>query len=353
MHTPYLHAYQGSSFPLSDVFEPINANSSVTYNVWSYDAPYGSYFEEGTLIHGMSSVQYDVRPEEVIFHVGAYGADYDATGFRVETVDRFGFITEENFTFHLTMSPASVSNEGTEVSERFLGTSGHDFFDGLGGDDNIQGGAGHDHLHGGAGSDFIHGGDGNDTLYGDSGHDFLYGEAGDDRLYGGDGHDLLMGHDGNDLLEGGKGNDTLFGMEGDDHLYGGLGDDRLDGGNGDDVLRSDSGNNTLYGGPCDDAFVITPSATDEEHKTLIHGDALGWGGIVTHGHDIIQLLGMDQGPSESSDGEGSWTVCLTDNTTVVPEPEAHHVMFPEETSGNIAFFGGDTITFHEINEIQW
>lgn len=116
---------------------------------------------------------------------------------------------------------------GTDVSEEYAGTAGHDILSGAGGDDVLLGSSGADYLRGGAGDDSLHGQAGYDTLWGGSGNDRLAGWAGHDRLRGGDGHDTLLG--------GGK-NDRLFGEAGRDRLAGGTGADLLSGGAGADTF---------------------------------------------------------------------------------------------------------------------
>lgn len=135
--------------------------------------------------------------------------------------------------------PKVVTTNGTNGSDRIIGSTSDNTILGKGGDDfitgfNTAGGIGNkiffldmDGLNGG-------GYDGNDTLLGGSGNDSIYGGLGQDWLEGGTGNDTLEGNKGNDTLYGDAGNDTLYGGQGQDILVGGKGVDVLIGGYGDD-----------------------------------------------------------------------------------------------------------------------
>jgi Tol biopolymer transport system component len=119
---------------------------------------------------------------------------------------------------------------GTDLSEKFVGTSGPDQITMFGGTDVAKAGSGADHVDGGAGKDQAAGSDGDDVLMGGGEDDKLSGGDGNDQVYGGVGMDLLLGGAGDDLLSGGAGNDRLFC---------GAGVDRSDSGTGTNSVNSD------------------------------------------------------------------------------------------------------------------
>ncbi|WP_371441219.1 calcium-binding protein, partial [Eikenella sp. HMSC073A11] len=92
---------------------------------------------------------------------------------------RFAF--DDRIIGNADMHQITVTGQGSDQNENFIGR------------DTI---------------DIIHAGGGNDTVYAWDGNDILYGEDGDDNLNGGNGNDILYGDAGNDYLAGDNGNDT-------------------------------------------------------------------------------------------------------------------------------------------------
>ena len=205
--------------------------------------------------------------------------------------------------------------QGTNNSERLVGTAASESIYTGDGADTVLAGGGNDSVNGSAasgqvsyypvagaklisgedGNDFLYGGSDADTMAGDAGNDTLYGAAGNDSLSGGLGDDAIKGGDGNDAIDGGDGaddidtghgldsvlggagNDNINGHPvnlqagtysfnayagaksidagaGDDFVYGGTDGDILVGGDGADSLHGDAGNDTLQGDAGDDAL---------------------------------------------------------------------------------------------------
>lgn len=111
-----------------------------------------------------------------------------------------------------------------------------------------------DRFAGSSNKDVEFGWDGNDQLVGSDNQDELIGNRGNDRLDGGADMDHLVGGAGNDGLVGGDGGDTLDGEDGNDRLDEGAGHGDLEGG---------GGNDRLTGGAGADAYVIAPDSGDD------------------------------------------------------------------------------------------
>lgn len=382
-HTKSISVPQGSFFHLSDLFEQIDTDGSESYTVSVWGAPEGTYMEDGQRTMGTAWIQMNAIPEATTFHAGAAEAGGYVLSFWLVTEEHDGDRIEQLFKVNLTITEALVpSNQASGNKENLLmhgnqdnnimhGGEGHDQMHGHSGNNTMYGGGGADLMFGGdqddrmfgnAGDDVLLGGAGNDRLAGNEGQDLLYGGSGNDHLWGGAGRDLLDGGEGDDrlyggkdddLLYGGSGNDVLYGGPGNDFLMGGDGDDILSGGSGDDRLQGHYGNDVMYGGSGNDIFSNNNCIEDNGDQKIIYGDAFEDGSYEGYGHDIINMIGMKQGPSASLDGQGSWTVVLSDDRVIQALNGESHVLFPEETSGTITIFGGETLIFHEINEIQW
>lgn len=177
------------------------------------------------------------------------------------------------------------------------GEDGDDTLSG-GGDDELDGGPGHDHLFGGGGRDTLLGGDGNDTVTVQGSGSTVDAGPGDDtvgidpdwpggfnRIDGGDGHDVL-GNTG-----GTAGDDTLLGGEGDDRIeFAGI-RNLVDGGAGNDTLvaGSDASGNRIVGGSGADLIVLGTWGAD---LVYLGGppDAVGAGGLIDDGRDVVRLV---------------------------------------------------------------
>lgn len=173
---------------------------------------------------------------------------------------------QDRFDGRVKRSSDNESNVvGTDRSDDFRlseghdfarGKDGHDWMNGGAGNDTLEGGQGSDRLIGGTGHDVLRGGHGNDTLEGQRGNDLLRAYDGNDLLFGGHGDDTLSGEDGRDTLVGGNGNDQISGGAGFDYLLGGTGYDTLRGSAGSDTLEGGRGNDLLIGGSSVDTFVF-------------------------------------------------------------------------------------------------
>jgi len=126
----------------------------------------------------------------------------------------------------------------------------------------------------------------------------------------GDGNDWVMGTNGDDFFKAGNGNDTLNGGAGDDTIDGGTGKNWLLGGDGNDMIYGHGANGeTLEGGAGNDKLVA-----GDKGAIMIGGagnDALyggggddifvynqtGWGRDVifnfVHAHDKLDVSGLD------------------------------------------------------------
>ncbi|NJR20319.1 MAG: hypothetical protein HC777_01770 [Hyphomonadaceae bacterium] len=65
---------------------------------------------------------------------------------------------------------------GSELADRFIGSSGADYFGTQNGNDTASGGGGVDTFDGSGGNDVLIGGTGGDFLYGGPGNDVLIGD---------------------------------------------------------------------------------------------------------------------------------------------------------------------------------
>ncbi len=197
----------------------------------------------------------------------------------------------------LATGSAGAAIEGTDGSERLVGSSwadrvkggaGADTILGGAGDDTLIGGTGDNRIDGGAGADRINGiarnndlrGDaGSDTIMGGSGHDTIDGGAGDDEIRGLDGDDFLFGRVGEDTIIGNAGNDTIGGGAQSDLIFGGAGDDLLNGGYGHDRLNGGAGADGFIhsGDPGHGTDWIQDFSSAEGDRLVFAGAAAGRG----------------------------------------------------------------------------
>jgi Ca2+-binding RTX toxin-like protein len=120
--------------------------------------------------------------------------------------DAFGFSIRSKV---FDARSSGIDLDGSDLADKYLGSSFGDSISGLGGSDKIYGGGGIDVILGGLGSDLLRGDGGNDKVKGDGGNDTVQGGTGNDLLSGGGGNDKIFGHQGNDTLNGGTGADTF------------------------------------------------------------------------------------------------------------------------------------------------
>jgi hypothetical protein len=226
--------------------------------------------------------------------------------------------------------------DGGKKSDYIDGGAGHDTIDGGDKSDVIYGGEGDDTIYGGKGShgDTIYGGDDNDTIDGEKGNDYIQGDAGNDVIYGGKGSDTIYGGTGNDAIDGGDDGDYLSGGEGNDLLLGGDGSDQLYGGAGNDVILGGEGDDYLSGGEGSDLFIYQ----DGDGSDTVLGGA-GW-------TDTISLQDSDGGEMS-----GDWTVTITNGSTT--QSGDGYMNLSDDADGYVSLEGGETISFQDIERIEW
>lgn len=88
----------------------------------------------------------------------------------------------------------------------------------------------------------LDGSDGSDRIVGTARRDVVFAGAGDDRVWGRGGLDHIATAYGRDFVVGGAGNDTVVTHGNDDRLYGGTGRDHLTAGDGEDFVDAGPGN---------------------------------------------------------------------------------------------------------------
>ena len=147
---------------------------------------------------------------------------------------------------------------------------------------------------------------------------------------GTDGPDHIIG---TNYAEGSGGDDTLRGLDNEDRLAGGAGDDSLDGGSGHDVLMGDAGNDTAFGGAGNDIHVYRQG----EGNDVIDGGS---------GSDAIVLVGVDGGAPDPAD----WHLNLISGSATW---SGDHVDLSADASGSITFSDGGTVTFDNVERIDW
>ena len=129
-------------------------------------------------------------------------------------------------------------------------------------------------------------------------------------------------------IDGGGGNDRITGSAGDDSILGG---------SGNDILRGGAGNDTLDGGRGDDYFVF--GAGDFEGGAWT--DAIDGGA----NRDTIDLRHVEQDWTLSIDGQGE--VASSDGGG-----QSHYVD-ADGFSGSIEFDDGSTVTFQNVEKVDW
>ncbi len=213
------------------------------------------------------------------------------------------------------------------------GVNGYEVGTGTAGNDVLTGGGADEQFYGEAGDDSVAAGAGVDTVYAGEGDDSVAGDAGDDTVYGGDGADTISGGDGNDLLHGGAGNDTITGDAGNDIIHGGSGDDAMWGGLGNDTLIGGTGDDTLYGEAGDDLFIMEAGGGND---VVTGGTGTNW----------IEVQDVAQAPNT-----GDWTYTLTNGS--VTNTGGDYVEFTAGADGYVELTDGTTMTFTDIDRIEW
>jgi Ca2+-binding RTX toxin-like protein len=309
------------------------------------------------------------------------------------------------------------ATEGTAAGETINGGNGADTIFGLAGNDSINGNNGNDLIVGGAGADTLNGANGTDTLSymtsasgvnvnlngtvsggdaagdtisnfenltgsnsadtltGNNSANVLSGLAGDDTISGGSGNDTIEGGAGSDLLDGGSNTDTLsyasssagvtvnlatntatgghatgdtisnfenlLGSNADDILTGSTAANTITGGGGNDTINGWSGNDSLSGGGGHDLFIYQRG----------HGNDSINGGAGASWLDVIRLL--DSGGGSNLVYGVDWTVSLSSGTITHTDATNGIMNFSSDADGTISIAGGGTLSFTDIERINW
>ena len=190
----------------------------------------------------------------------------------IEGLDTWGNVAlDTTFTdTGLTLTARTVTHQGDDDADVYIGTGKDDVMVSLGGNDTLSGG------------------DGSDLLLGGEGNDVLSGGAGDDRLIGGLGTDtadysdassgVTINLENGEGLDGEGGVDTLISIE------------NLVGSDHDDVFIVNSRDNIMIGGEGADSFVFNAADGGDD---LIQD--------FTSGEDSIVLgtaFGFDAGAAQ-------------------------------------------------------
>ncbi|HEY7749953.1 MAG TPA: VCBS domain-containing protein, partial [Aestuariivirgaceae bacterium] len=341
--------------------------------------------------------------------------DYETTSsfnVTVRVTDSSGSFIDQAVT--LSVLNATEGNNGTN---NITGTSGNDIIFGFGGNDTINGGNGNDLIIGDAGNDTLNGGAGTDTLSymtsasgvnvnlngtvsggdaaGDSISNFenITGSNSADTLTGNNSANVLTGLAGNDTISGGGGSDTIEGGAGADTLDGGAGTDILSyasstagvtvnlatntasgghatgdiisnfesilGSNNNDVLTGNSSANTITGGGGDDTINgglgNDTLAGGAGHDLFIYqvgqGNDSVNGGAGASWMDVIRLL--DSGGGSNLVYGVDWTLSLTSGSITHTDTTNGIMNLTADSDGSISLTSGGTVTFTDIERINW
>ena len=223
------------------------------------DAIFGATSTIIVEIGGTDSADYDINRFGQNFHMGGALGVVSWDGFEASAGDSFDIIEwgsssgmfdeiegldawgdvalDTTFTDSgLTLTAKTVTHQGDDDADVYIGT----------GDDDVMVSLG--------GSDVLSGADGSDLLLGGDGDDVLSGGAGDDRLIGGLGTDtadysdassgVTINLENGEGLDGDGGVDTLISIE------------NLIGSDHDDVFINNARDNVMIGGDGSDTFIF-------------------------------------------------------------------------------------------------
>jgi Ca2+-binding RTX toxin-like protein len=225
----------------------------------------------------------------------------------------------------------TVSNQ----SGSFVGTSGNDVLTGTSEEDTISGLAGNDTLNGGAGNDTLIGGAGNDIYVVDAAGDVVTEAAGQGTDTVQSAVSYSLGANVENLTLTGTGNVNATGNTLANTLTGNTGNNTLNGGAGDDTLTGGAGNDTLIGGAGNDLFAYMSGHGSD----AMNGGTGGWIDTI----DLSQGGGLQFGTD--------WTIALTSGSIVSQSPS--QITLSNDADGALTFTDGSTISFVDMERIQW
>jgi Ca2+-binding RTX toxin-like protein len=134
----------------------------------------------------------------------------------------------------------------------------------------------------------------------------------------------------------GSGNINGTGNTVNNSLTGNAGNNTLDGGTGNDTMYGGLGNDTLVGGLGDDMFMYASGQGSDS----VNGGTGSW----------IDTIALDQSGGPLQLGT-DWTVNLTSGTIV--SQTANQLTFSAEADGTLNFADGSTMSFVDIERVQW
>ena len=272
--------------------------------------------------------------------VGGAGSDNMDGGNGVDTLSYF--TSNAGVNVDLSTGAASGGHAAGDTIANFENLTGSNFGDiltgdggdnvilGLNGNDVINGGAGNDTIEGGAGSDALDGGPGTDTLSYASSNAGVTVNLATNAVSGGHAagdtitnFENVLGSNSNDSITGNSSANVLWGAGGNDTLRGGLGDDTLHGGAGHDlfIYQIGDGNDAIDG-----------------------GSGSSW-------VDSIQMLDSSGGSNLVYNVD--WTVVLSSGTIDNTDAVNGVMTFSSDADGVINFTGGGSISFSDIERLNW
>jgi Ca2+-binding RTX toxin-like protein len=200
----------------------------------------------------------------------------------------------------------------------------------------LTGNAGDNVLDGGAGNDTMVGGAGNDTYVVDSASDVVTegANAGTDTVRSS--INYALGTNVENLVLTGAGNLNGTGNTLNNTLAGNSGNNTLDGGTGNDTLYGGLGNDNLIGGAGDDVFIYASGHGSDS----VNGGTGSW----------IDTISLDQSNGALQFGT-DWTVSLTSGS--IASQTANQLTFTPDADGTLHFNDGSTISFHDVERVQW
>ena len=199
----------------------------------------------------------------------------------------------------------------------------------------LTGNVGDNVLDGGVGNDAMIGGAGNDTYMVDAVGDVVTegANAGTDTVQSSVAYTLGVNVENLSLT--GSGNINATGDTLDNTLTGNAGNNILSGGTGS-TMYGGLGNDALIGGAGDDVFIYASG----HGLDSVNGSTGSW----------IDTISLDQSNGPLQFGT-DWTASLTSGSIVAQT--ANQLTFSPDADGTLHFNDGSTISFHDIERVQW
>jgi len=135
--------------------------------------------------------------------------------------------------------------------------------------------------------------------------------------------------------------ENLLGSNAGDVLTGSSSANTITGGGGNDTINGGSGNDSLSGGAGHDLFIYQAG---QGNDSVNGGAGASW-------IDAIRLL--DSGGGSSLVYGVDWTVALTSGSITHNDTTNGIMNFSSDADGTISFSTGATMTFTDIERINW